>query len=52
MKGGLLNPFFQNGIDLSGYGLSSTQGVDEWILSTGVWRDEGVWQDDDTWQDS
>ncbi len=33
---------------LSGGGVTP---VDEWILATGVWRDEGVWQDDDVWID-
>jgi lysophospholipase L1-like esterase len=28
MRGGLLNPFFQNGVDLYGNGYSSSQGVD------------------------
>lgn len=23
-----------------------------WILATGVWRDEGVWDDAETWNDS
>jgi len=25
--------------------------VSNWILSTGVWRDEGEWIDEETWND-
>lgn len=29
----------------------SLQGGGDWILATGVWRDEGIWDDTDTWND-
>lgn len=25
--------------------------VDNWILATGVWRDEGIWEDNKVWID-
>jgi hypothetical protein len=35
MRGGLLNPFFQNGVDLYGNGYSSSQGVSWYVRPSG-----------------
>jgi len=31
--------------------IGDPEGIDDWILTTGFWRDIGEWQDDDVWID-